>query len=331
MIDNVARRLPKFSVVIPLYNKALYIGRALRSVLAQTITDLELIVIDDGSTDDGCNIVKTFTDDRIRLTRQENRGVSAARNRGIDEAKTDLIAFLDADDEWLPEFLETVIRLRDRNPEAGAYATAYEIQERNGDVYSPKYKHIPPAPWEGIIPNYLRSVLAVPIVCSSAVAVPKHVFSDVGGFPLGEYLGEDGDMWLRIALKYPIAFSSRINAIYHKDAHGRACFNRLIRCEYRLIKTGCDAINNDVVPQHMLPYLEKYVAKYKINSASQCILAGERQIAKKILATCKTKQYYMRKLWWRVWAMIPTWVTSCAWYIKRKLFGRPVDKRGRIL
>lgn len=312
----------RISVVIPLFNKALYIGRALHSVLGQTFKDFEVVVVNDGSTDNGPDIARQINDPRIRIIDQNNAGVSAARNRGIEEARADLVAFLDADDEWLPEFLETVIRLRDRHPEAGAYATAYEIQERNGDVYNPKYKHIPPAPWEGIIPIYLRSVLAVPPVCSSAVAVPKHVFSDVGGFPLGEYFGEDGDMWLRIALKYPIAFSSRINAIYHRDAHGRACFNRMIRCEYRLIKTGCDAINNDVVPQHMLPYLEEYVAKYKIISASQCILAGERQIAKKILATCKTKQYYMRKLRWRVWAMMPTWVTSCAWYIKRKLFGR---------
>ena len=319
--------IPTISVVIPLYNKEKYIKRALDSVRAQTFDDFEVIVINDGSTDNGPSIVEQYNDPRIKLINQENAGVSAARNRGIKEAKADLIAFIDADDEWLPEFLETVIRLRDRYPEAGAYATAYEIQKRNEDVYSPKYKHIPPVPWEGIIPNYLRSVLAVPIVCSSAVAVPKDVFSDVGGFPLGEYLGEDGDMWLRIALKYPIAFSSRINAIYHKDAHGRACFNRMIRCEYRLIKTGCNAINNDVVPQHMLPYLEVYVAKYRITSASQCILSGERQIAKKILATCKTKRYYMRKLWWRLWAMMPTWVTSCAWYIKRKLFGT----RGCIL
>ncbi|MGI6022871.1 MAG: glycosyltransferase family 2 protein, partial [Methanoculleus sp.] len=94
--------MPEVSVVIPLYNKAPYIARALASVITQTCQGFEVIVIDDGSTDGGAEIVRRLDDTRIRVIRQENRGVSAARNRGIESARTDFIAFLDADDEWMP-------------------------------------------------------------------------------------------------------------------------------------------------------------------------------------------------------------------------------------
>ena len=104
--------IPQVSVVIPLYNKAPYIDRALRSVLAQTFQDFEVIIVDDGSTDGGAKIVKSTTDKRIKLIQQKNSGVSAARNRGIQESKSKLIAFLDADDEWKSRFLEVILRLR---------------------------------------------------------------------------------------------------------------------------------------------------------------------------------------------------------------------------
>jgi len=113
------------SVVIPLYNKARHIRRALSSVLAQTAPCFELVVVDDGSTDGSADVVRSISDSRLRLVVQPNGGECAARNRGIRETSGELIAFLDADDEWLPEFLSTVMRLYDQCPQAGAYATAY--------------------------------------------------------------------------------------------------------------------------------------------------------------------------------------------------------------
>ena len=104
----------RVSVIIPLYNKAPYVRRALDSVAAQTFTDFEVIVVDDGSTDGGAELVAAYGDSRVRLLRQANAGPGAARNRGIAEARGDILAFLDADDVWLPVFLEESMRLLDR-------------------------------------------------------------------------------------------------------------------------------------------------------------------------------------------------------------------------
>lgn len=101
--------IPDISVIIPLYNKGKYIVRALDSVFAQTYQDFEVIVVDDGSTDNGLEIVQQYRDSRLRLIRQANAGPGAARNRGLKASKAPFVAFLDADDEWLPEFLEVSV------------------------------------------------------------------------------------------------------------------------------------------------------------------------------------------------------------------------------
>src|SRR3989442_12041514 len=108
----------RVSVIIPLFNKAPYIERALSSVAAQTYRDFELIVIDDGSTDEGPRVVEAFNDLPIRLIRQENAGPGAARNRGLGLAQGELVAFLDADDEWLPSYLSESVRLLDEYGQA---------------------------------------------------------------------------------------------------------------------------------------------------------------------------------------------------------------------
>lgn len=188
--------MPGVSIVIPLYNKGPHIARALNSALTQTLQDFEVIVVDDGSTDNGANIVMDFNDPRIRLVQQENMGVSAARNRGVYESTSDFIAFLDADDEWMSSHLETILRLRNMYPEAGMYATAYKINMPNRKTLRPCYKFISNAPWEGIIPNYFKSAaLGDPPVCSSSVAIPKKIFIEVGGFSQAYCWGEDGDLW----------------------------------------------------------------------------------------------------------------------------------------
>lgn len=116
---------PRVSVVVPLYQKGATIGRTLRSILAQTLAEFEVVVVDDGSTDDGPAVAAGIADARIRVLRQENAGPGAARNRGIREARGDLVAFLDADDVWDPEYLARMVRRLDVSPHAIAAACAF--------------------------------------------------------------------------------------------------------------------------------------------------------------------------------------------------------------
>src|SRR5437016_2066869 len=118
----------KASVIVPLYNKAPYIKRTLDSIATQTFADFEVIVVDDGSTDGGADVVAGYSDRRVRLLRQANAGPGSARNRGMDEATGEYLTFLDADDEWIPTFLETCVCLLEQHgPEVASVTSSYLI------------------------------------------------------------------------------------------------------------------------------------------------------------------------------------------------------------
>jgi glycosyltransferase involved in cell wall biosynthesis len=196
------------SVVIPLYNKAETVGRAVSSVLAQTRTDFELIVVDDGSTDAGADVVRGFRDGRVKLLAQVNAGVSAARNAGIQAARAELIAFLDADDEWRPSFLGTIFELQLLHPECAVFGTSYEIR-RGGSVRRAVLRGLPEGFVRGpLTPYFVVASKSDPPLCASSVAVRRQALLDVGGFPLGIQAGEDLVTWARLAVKYRIAYSS---------------------------------------------------------------------------------------------------------------------------
>ena len=305
------------TVVIPLFNKASYIERALRSVIAQTFENWEIVVVDDGSTDKGAEIVQSIKDYRIRLIQQTNQGESGARNRGIKEAKSDLISFLDADDDYFPCFIDTILRLRRNYPEAGAYSTAYKIVESSGKVTKPKFCAIPPAPWEGIIPNYFKSALRGPPVCSSAIAVARKVFNEVGCFPVDEKLGEDLDMWLRIAFKYKIAYSTYIGAAYHRDASNRVCNINANLNGYKIVKTIDEALANQSFDKLTKKLLLEIKAKKIIDSAAQCIVALKPELAQKHLRSCRTKKFIFSKIYWQFWSYCPSWLLKLSLMIKR--------------
>src|SRR5450759_2144524 len=144
----------KFSIVIPLYNKEATVERAIRSALSQTIQDFEIIVVDDGSTDNGAKVVASIDDHRIRLIHQKNQGVSVARNRGIAEAKYDLIAFLDADDEWLPDFLKTILWLREKFTTCKVFATQYFFCSPDGSKRPAIVRGLPEGFLDGVLVNY---------------------------------------------------------------------------------------------------------------------------------------------------------------------------------
>lgn len=208
--------MPLFSVIIPLYNKASYVRKAIESVIEQTYKEWELVVVDDGSIDGSGDIVKAIHDNRIRLVRQDNAGVSAARNRGVAESTAPYICFLDADDWWEPTFLEEMARVIERHPNAGIYGTSYYIV-KNGK------KRIAPIGVDngfcGGEINYCRvyaKTLCMPLT-SSSVCIPRKVFDEVGGFPVGIKLGEDFMLWLSIVLKHKVVLLNKSLSNYNQD------------------------------------------------------------------------------------------------------------------
>lgn len=305
-------KMPAVSVVIPLYNKGPYIARALNSVLAQTFQDFEVIVVDDGSTDNGAEIVRKFTDPRIKLIQQENQGVSAARNRGIEASLAELIAFLDADDEWLPGFLKMVIGLRCRFPDAGAYATAVSTSY-NGIIKRSRYRSVPSPNWEGLITDYFRSaVFGDSILLSSSVVIPRDILLEMSGFIIGVKWGEDLDLWGRIALKYPIGFNTSYCSLIHvtsehlEKIRGRATVTR----EHpflRSVETMTKGEQNIFTDRC---YLMLYLDKIVIESALYNVIIGEKHYSKKILSSCMSNTFALTKVLLNTWYMMPRCITS---------------------
>jgi glycosyltransferase involved in cell wall biosynthesis len=184
------------SVIIPTFNRFEFLLPAVDSVLSQTYRDYELIVIDDGSTDETGKGLKPY-EKQLRYLYQENRGVSAARNRGLQAARGDWIAFLDSDDWWLPKKLENQVRFISEHPQAAVCQTD-ETWIRNGRRVNPQKKH---QKFSGEIfaPSLIRC-----LVSPSAVIIKKVLFDEVGFFDESLPACEDYDLWLRISCRHPI-------------------------------------------------------------------------------------------------------------------------------
>jgi len=194
----MAQRLkkPLVSVIIPTYNRGWVVQEAIDSVLDQDFRDYELIVVDDGSDDNTREILGAYGK-AITVLQQPNRGVSAARNRGIAEAAGRLIAFLDSDDLWLPRKLTTQVKFFAENADAVINQTQ-EIWIRNGVRVNPKKRH---HKFSGMI--FERS-LALCLVSPSAVMIKKCLFDAVGVFDEQLPACEDYDLWLRVSCRYPV-------------------------------------------------------------------------------------------------------------------------------
>lgn len=212
-----------FSIVIPLYNKEDYIYRAVESVLNQEYKIFELIIVDDGSTDNSIDKIKTILDSRVKVVKQSNQGVSAARNKGIVESKHEWIAFLDADDAWDKQHLKELSVIIEKFPDSGMVST--RIMEVKDSKKSSIAKDNNVSNIRSIDYFYEASNITN-IVHSSSVAINKKVFKDIGGFS-NKKIGEDVEYWVKIALSYPIAISDKITAYYFRDTDG--CMQNYIK------------------------------------------------------------------------------------------------------
>ena len=209
-----------FSVVIPLYNNEKFITRAIESVITQTKQDFEIIVVDDGSTDESARRVRELKYDRIHLVQQSNAGPGSARNRGIQESHYDYIAFLDADDVFLPNHLEEIEKIIELFPHAALFSTKYsqvqdslyQIKNISTSTFIKKTKFREY--------SYIREQQpGCGYVCSSCVAIKKQILLQMGGFKNIPH-GEDIELWIRLALEHDFAISTRVTALYIRGTGG---------------------------------------------------------------------------------------------------------------
>jgi len=207
----------KISAIIPAFNAERTIARALHSVLAQTRPADEILVIDDGSTDKTVDVVRSFGD-RVGLIMQANAGVSVARNAGIASATGDWIAFLDADDEWLPKKLALQAEHLERHPEID-WTCGNFYQQADGGSKRPLAHRVGSEPaGTDVLDDYLQAYCNHLYAWTTTVVIRRSVFETVGMFEPGMKRAQDNDLWFRIAYRFPkVGYLSQPLAVYHLD------------------------------------------------------------------------------------------------------------------
>ena len=279
------------SVIIPLYNKEPYVRRALESVAAQTFTDYELIVVDDGSTDQGRRVVESFAREsgaggRLRLVTQPNAGPGAARNRGLAEARGEFVAFLDADDEWLPQFLSEGVRLLDEQG-AGAAAVTFNYYEfpsgesreamwRGRGLREGVHRLRPDTP-----PALAVSALAFMSPCTTLARAGA--LRRLGGFYERDrcVYAEDAHLWLKVLLNEPVVFDMRPLARLHVEAAGLSRNLKGARPVEPFLRDASDV--EAACPAHLRPLLARVLAARALKTA--CVLGywGDWRAARRLV------------------------------------------------
>ena len=314
---------PFVSVIIPLYNKAREIRRSINSVLSQTHRDFELIVVDDGSTDSSGDIVRQFVDPRIRLFVQVNSGECAARNRGVEEARGRLIAFLDADDEWLDDFLETVLVLHEQFPDAGLWGTACDLIRRNG-----RRCQFPKSQLDygtGATAGYIDyfSIPSYPFT-SSSVLIKKEALKDAGLFPVGLTMGGDLDTWIRIALRYRIVRTRIPKTIVHWDADNQSnSIGAAFIGNPPYFKSVSDYYHNETGKCSIPTSLLSYLAQMYSNKFFGLWLLGDYESLREIAGNFNhTPGYRMKSYLYRAASLIPHQIVRAIWKLWRRVKGK---------
>lgn len=208
-----------FSVVIPLYNKEKRIRECLNSVMNQTYRDFEIILINDGSKDSSLKISKEIINNhpstKVQVIDRENKGVSFTRNEGVQLASYDYVCFLDADDIWLPNFLEKMCSLISEYPDADLYCLAHKVSKDGGLPIIPT--HGLSDGFKGYVNDFFKASARGSVAKSSKVCVKKMAFSKVGGFPVGVVAGEDLFLWIQLVLNGKVACDMSFCTIVYQE------------------------------------------------------------------------------------------------------------------
>ncbi len=278
--------MPKFSVVISVYNKERYISKTIRSVLSQTFADFEIIILNDGSTDKSEDEILSFSDSRIYYFSEKNQGAGAGRNFVINKAKGDYIALLDADDVWFPFYLEEQNRLINKYPNEVVFATSQEII-RNNKKFPRTYSISLKINEDGIL-NYFKSSKLDSIIHSSSVVIKQNLFKTVGLFNPAIKSGQDTDLWIRIGIETPIVFSTKICSQYNFIP------NSLFRSTSSL-KQKIDLTPYEVY-ENSNPELKVFLDLNRYSLALQAKLWGDKENFSKLISKIDLKNLNKKQL-----------------------------------
>lgn len=292
----------KFSVVIPLYNKASYICCTVKSVLAQSFTDFEVIVIDDGSNDGGAKLVSAMNDSRIRVVHQVNAGVSAARNRGIALAQGEWVAFLDADDWHHPNHLQCLMNAHKAWPDADAVATDFVLVSDAEGPWPPPWPVFTEIPKVELITDLPRRWMIGPSLCSSSVAVRRKRLQQMQPcFPNGESQAEDLDFWFRLGEQTSIALAHAPLVAYRIDVDGSlSAGHKVVNIPRSLERMEVRAVSGAMTATQRRSALW-FIAQHKLTLARVALSSGERIQGMKWLM--KASHAATSTRWWMTAAM----------------------------
>ena len=275
--DNAADLF--LSVIIPLYNKELSVGRAIDSVLAQHYRNFELLVIDDGSTDNSYARAAAFADPRISLIRQSNQGVAAARNQGMLHARGKYLCFLDADDQYLPEFLSQIVGLIRQAPEAALYSCRFDIVDEDGRMIQLNSSFA--AEFTGAVPDFFVAYRQNrSLICASSFAIRRDLLLAIGGFPCGVRIGEDIFVWLQAALTGPMMYSAKTAAMVYQNAENRTIHQQTQELAWHLVYFLRDRQWTQHLTAEQVQQVDTFIRHNVLVAAFGALRFGRRDVAR---------------------------------------------------
>lgn len=304
------------SVIMPLYNQACFVEEALKSVLSQTWQDFEVIVVDDGSTDNSAAVAKSLADARVTVVCQPNRGVSAARNCGIELAKGEHVAFIDSDDRWRPGFLARNLRLL--HSSAGLSTVYTNVIDEQAD----RPRLGPGVCAEGIVADYFRTVLHCHkhLGTPSAVVTTRRALREAGGFPVGVKYSEDHDLWMRLAWVGEVGFIAEALSVYRRNPCGAMARRRKEGMPYpHLVHTYRRWKAEGRIPRHLSRSSAEFVNWTLLGYVCNLAYGGDVRRAREIL---------LKECWpsWRARRTYAAALLLCTMYpLGRHLWGRHIN------
>jgi len=274
-----------FSVVLPLYNKEASISKTIESVLDQSCSDLELIIVNDGSTDSSLEMVNKFSDSRIIVYSQRNQGVSVARNKGIELAQFDYLAFIDGDDLWHRDYLKIMSSMIKENPEAACFSAAWSASSVLSQISNEQVKFNAN---EVCKINYVKESRKDVVANICSVVAVRDAAISVGGFPDGVKILEDQEFCCKLSRLGNFVHYNKALVFYMRDAENRACDNRRVQDMPPYFQKSEPVMLSKHKPNSYEWHFKEYlIAKYLSECAFASTISGEKARAVRWWWLCK--------------------------------------------